>query len=83
MNFNILTKRQEVKVGDYITVVLRSCSNDKTFCGDLLRVKVVDYPYVRVHVYDGYSAGENSTLNLNDVEIMPLSQDFVDDVLGC
>ncbi|WP_415912494.1 hypothetical protein [Neptuniibacter sp. QD37_11] len=74
-----LAESLKVKKSDFITVVKWRNSEDESYVGDCLEVLVVDENLLRVKVHCGFKPVR--TLNLDEVEIRPLSKEFVDCVL--
>jgi hypothetical protein len=72
----------KIAKGDFFTVVQWLHSNDNSYKGDCFEVRVVDLPYIRAFRHTGWGAEGSITLNLDQVEIMPLSDEFVADVMG-
>lgn len=76
MEVKKLLEESMIKVGDFITVVEWHSHKDNSYKGDLLEVKVVEPPYLRVYRHNGPTM--MITLKLGDVEVMPLSKEFID-----
>lgn len=77
-----LAKDAELKKGDFFTIKRWTSHKDNSYLGDCFEVKAIDHPYVRALKHDGAFKGKTMTLSLDRVEIMPLSKEFVDDVMG-
>ncbi len=71
-----------VKKGDFFTVVQWNHSSDNSYKGDCFETKVVDLPYVRALRHTRWGSRDTITFNLDAVEIMPLSDEFVADVMA-
>jgi hypothetical protein len=65
-------------VGDSVTVRKWIGTYDRSYCGDVLEVKAIDYPFAVMEKKTGHFAGGRITLNLKEVELMKLSDEFVD-----
>ena len=76
-----MIKGLELKKGDFFTIVRWRFVKDNSYRGSCLEAKVIDPPYARVLVHDGILSGATITLNLDEIEIMPLSPDFVQNVM--
>jgi hypothetical protein len=81
MNAQDLAESLTVKKGDFITVVRWTSHLDNSYKGDCMEVLVVDMPFIRVRIHDDDLFPEGVTLNLDQLEIMPLSDEFVKSVL--
>ena len=82
MNAQELATSLELKKGDYFTIRRWLSHQDYSWVGTCFEAKVVDYPLVRALTHDGIGKGEVLTLNLERVEIMPLSPEFVESVMA-
>lgn len=78
MDATELAKQLELKKGDFFTVVRWLHIDDNSYRGDCLEAVTVDHPFVRAYCHDHEFT---ITLDLNQVEIMPLSPEFVKSVL--
>ena len=74
--------KQEIKLGDFITVDKWLSHTYYSYCGDVLEVMLIDYPLIRVYRHSKYSSGDNITLDLRKVAVRKLSKYFVDDVVN-
>ena len=83
-------KLRELKVGQYVTVsswVPREGRTDRSWCGDVLEIRAINVPYIVFLVKRGSSFGNGVstfiiTLNLNEVTLMPLTDEYVNEALG-
>ena len=82
MDAKELVNGLNLKVDDFFTVVKWRGIKDNSYRGDCLQAKVIDFPYIRTFVHDGPLKGHTITLNLDQIEIMPLSDEFVYSVIG-
>ena len=79
MKYNIIIE-QIIEVGDFITVVEWTSHKDNSYRGDCLEVLAVDENLLRVqrHVGNGILRDwDHITLNLDQVVVRELSDDFV------
>jgi hypothetical protein len=97
VNAKELVDAAMVKKGDYITTVKGklihprslltgessgSSFHDCSWRGDVLEVLAVDLPFVHVLNHSFVPRGHKHVLDLDSVEIAPLSNEFVASVLG-
>ena len=79
MNAKKLAEDLSLKKGDFFTVVEWTSHKDNSYKGDCLEAVVVDHPFVRVRNHSSRFVPK-MTLNLDQIVIQPLSEDFVSDV---
>ena len=82
MNAQDVFKQAMIKKGDFVTVRKWLSHPDNSYKGDCLEVMVVDTPFIRVKRHTGWNKGGMLTLNLEQVELHPLSPEFVQSVIG-
>lgn len=71
---------EELKVGDFITVVKWLSHYDRSYVGDCLEVKAKDGEFLRVFRHKGYCE-ELITLNLKEIVVRRLSNSFIETFL--
>ena len=69
-------KEYEPKVGDFVTVVRWINETDKSYIGSVMEIKAIDHPFVIVKPHDRYACVAIRTLDLNRVEIRPVTTAF-------
>jgi len=73
--------KQKLTVGQFFAIKKWITHYDKSYVGYVLLAHIIDYPFVRVKIQDAHwSNGRPLTINLEDVEIKMLSDEFVDSV---
>ena len=70
-------KEYKPKVGDFVTVVRWINKTDKSYTGNVLEIKAIDYPFIVTERHTGWFRDKALTLSLDQVEIKPLTDKFV------
>jgi hypothetical protein len=82
MDFSQMAEDLKVKRGDFITIKKWRSHKDRSWVGDCLRVGAVQENFlVCTKIIPGGKEGIRFTLNIDDVEIMPLNEDFIAEFL--
>lgn len=66
----------DMNVGDYITVTRCLYSDDRSYKGDVLRVELVELPFILVHADEIRMSGIK--LDVREWDFMRLSKEYVD-----
>ncbi len=82
MNFQEMAQELKIKNGDFVSVAKWINSNDGSYVGALLQVTAISSQFIRVLHMDGILKGVKTTLSLDKVEITPLDDDFIADILA-
>jgi len=72
-----ITDNLKIKFGDFCTVLKWINSNDRSYVGEVLKVELVEHPFVIVSRCNELTKRRNLTLNINNVDLQPISKEFV------
>jgi hypothetical protein len=71
------------KQGEFFTIFKWLIyENDRSWCGDCLEARKVDGPFIRVRRHHDATYKSHFTLDSRNVQLMPLSDDFVQEVVN-
>lgn len=79
MNEELKRQRDQIKVGDYVTILEWTQGRDNSWVGDALEVLHLEYPFIIVNVVKDEMAGNVKPITLDQrlVEFLHVSEDFV------
>lgn len=76
-----ILKPEEIELNSIVTILKWKSHQDRSWVGDILKVKAIDLPFVVLEFQQGWNKGNTHSFHENDVDFGMPSQEYIDAVM--